>query len=65
VMVTTLIGEGGLGQVMLRGFSFRNWTAVYTGAALTMSLAVVADVVLVLLGRTLTPWARAGRGRGG
>jgi len=65
VMVTALIGEGGLGQVMLRGFSFRNWTAVYTGAALTMSLAVVADVVLVLLGRTLTPWARAGRGRGG
>jgi osmoprotectant transport system permease protein len=34
VMVTALIGEGGLGQLMLRGFNFRNYTAVYIGARL-------------------------------
>ena len=59
VMVTALIGEGGLGQVMLRGFNFRNWTAVYAGAALTVGLAVATDLLLVGLGRLLTPWTRA------
>jgi osmoprotectant transport system permease protein len=58
VMVTALIGEGGLGQVMLRGFNFRNWTAVYAGAALTVALAVTVDLMLVLAGRFLTPWTR-------
>jgi osmoprotectant transport system permease protein len=57
VMVTALIGEGGLGQVMLRGFNFRNWTAVYAGAVLTVGLAVAADVGLVIAGRRLTPWS--------
>jgi len=57
VMVTALIGEGGLGQVMLRGFNFRNWVAVYTGAALTLALAIAADVALVAIGRLATPWA--------
>jgi osmoprotectant transport system permease protein len=64
VMVTALIGEGGLGQVMLRGFNFRNWTAVYVGAALTVVLAFAADLLLVGLGRILTPWARANHARG-
>lgn len=59
VMVTALIGEGGLGQVMLRGFNFRNWTAVYAAAALTLALAVVADLLLIGLGRLATPWATA------
>jgi osmoprotectant transport system permease protein len=58
VMVTALIGEGGLGQLMLRGFNFRNYTAVYAGAAVTVALAVAADLGLMLLGRLSTPWAR-------
>lgn len=58
VMVTALIGEGGLGQLMLRGFSFRNYTAVYAGAALTVALAIAADLGLSLIGRFATPWAR-------
>ncbi len=61
VMVTALIGEGGLGQVMLRGFNFRNWTAVYAGAAITLALAIAADLMLVGLGRLATPWAAASR----
>ena len=61
VMVTALIGEGGLGNLMLRGFNFRNDTAVYVGAAVTVALAVVADLVLLGLGRAATPWARRAR----
>ena len=58
VMVTALIGEGGLGQLMLRGFNFRNYTAVYVGAIVTVGLAVVADLALLTLGRLATPWTR-------
>ena len=58
VMVTALIGEGGLGQLMLRGFNFRNTTAVYVGAIMTVLLAVSLDLVVVAIGRFATPWAR-------
>ena len=58
VMVTALIGEGGLGQLMLRGFNFRNTTAVYVGAIMTVLLAVSLDLVVVTIGRIATPWAR-------
>jgi len=58
VMVTALIGEGGLGQLMLRGFNFRNYTAVYVGAIVTVGLAVMADLALITLGRIATPWTR-------
>jgi osmoprotectant transport system permease protein len=58
VMVTALIGEGGLGQLMLRGFNFRNYTAVYVGAIVTVGLAVVADLALLTIGRLATPWTR-------
>ncbi len=62
VMVTAVIGEGGLGQVLLRGFNLQHWDLVY-GALVTMIvLAVVADLLLVGLGRLLTPWQRAVRG---
>jgi len=59
VMVAALIGQGGLGQVMLRGFNFRNYAAVYAGAAITVGLAIVVDLALVGVGRLATPWARA------
>ena len=59
VMVTALIGEGGLGQVMLRGFNLQIFEEVYAGAVITIALAVVADLLLVGLQRVLTPWSRA------
>jgi osmoprotectant transport system permease protein len=62
VMVAAVIGQGGLGQLMVRGFNFRNDTAVYTGAVLIVLLAILADLALAALGRAITPWARA-RGR--
>jgi osmoprotectant transport system permease protein len=58
VMVTALIGEGGLGQLMLRGFNFSNYTAVYAGAGITVALAIVIDLLLLLAGRLATPWSR-------
>ena len=58
VMVTALIGEGGLGQLMLRGFNFRNYTAVYVGAIVTVAIAVIADLALITIGRLATPWTR-------
>lgn len=60
VMVTAVIGEGGLGQVMLRGFNNRNWEIVYAAAALTVVLAFVLDLGLVGVQRLLTPWTRTG-----
>jgi osmoprotectant transport system permease protein len=59
VMVTAVIGQGGLGQVMLRGYNFRNDTLVLTGFALTVVLGVIADLALGWAGRRLTPWAAA------
>ena len=58
VMVTALIGEGGLGNLMLRGFNFRNHTAVYIGGIVTVGLALVADVTILAFGRVATPWTR-------
>jgi osmoprotectant transport system permease protein len=58
VMVTALIGEGGLGNLMLRGFNFRNYTAVYIGAIVTVGLALVADAGILAFGWIATPWTR-------
>ena len=58
VMVTALIGEGGLGNLMLRGFNFRNFTAVYVGAIVTVGLALLADAAILGIGRVATPWTR-------
>jgi osmoprotectant transport system permease protein len=59
VMVTALIGEGGLGQLMLRGFNRSFPTMVYVGVAASVALAVTLDLALVGLQRLLTPWTRA------
>lgn len=60
VMVTAVIGQGGLGQVLLRGFTLRNWQLVYASLAAMVALAFLADLALVALGRALTPWSRRG-----
>lgn len=63
VMVTALIGLGGVGQVMLRGYNFRNDTLVIVGFVVTVALAIAADLGIGWLGRAVAPWssrARAG-----
>lgn len=59
VMVTALIGEGGLGQLMLRGFNRSFPTMIYVGVVASVALAVALDLALVGLQRLLTPWTRA------
>lgn len=60
VMVTALIGQGGLGQLMLSGFNRGNQTAVFVGAILSVGLAVVADLLYLGFLRLATPWRQAG-----
>lgn len=62
VMVTALIGQGGLGQLMLRGFNRSFPTMIYVGFILTIALAIGLDLLLAWVGRVLTPWARQARG---
>ena len=53
-----LIDQGGLGQLMIDGFQDRN-TIVLVSVVLIVALALVADALLLLVQRLLTPWERA------
>jgi osmoprotectant transport system permease protein len=65
VTVTTLIGAGGLGYLIVNSGINRFFpTSIYTGVALAVALAVLADLGLLWLQRALTPWARARQGAG-
>jgi osmoprotectant transport system permease protein len=59
VAVTALIGQGGLGFVIIQlGIRRQFETAILVGVALAVLLAIIADRGLVLLERALTPWTR-------
>jgi osmoprotectant transport system permease protein len=58
VTVTALIGQGGLGFLILIGIQRFFSTPLIVGAALSIALAVVVDAALVMAQRTLTPWSR-------
>ena len=65
VAVTALIGQGGLGFVIIvMGIRRQFQTAIVVGVLLSVLLAVLADRGLVLLERALTPWARERPGAG-
>ena len=57
VTVTALIGQGGFGFLILIGLQRFFTTELIAGAVLSVALAIVADALLVLLQRRLTPWA--------
>lgn len=60
VTVTTLIGLGGLGYLIVNSGIQRFFpTSIYTGVVLAVGLAIIADLLLLALQRLLTPWARA------
>jgi osmoprotectant transport system permease protein len=63
VTVTALIGQGGLGELMLDGLQRDFRTPLTVGIVLSLALAVVADLLLVLALRLATPWQRAGKRR--
>ncbi|MEV4347822.1 ABC transporter permease [Actinoplanes sp. NPDC049596] len=59
VSVGALIGIGGLGQLFTRGFQLFYVEPIIVGIVLSVLLAAVADLVIVLIQRAVTPWARA------
>ena len=60
VTVTSLIGQGGLGYlIVVLGINGFFPTATYVGALLAVALAVAADTLLLAIQRRLTPWSRA------
>ena len=64
VAITTFIGLGGLGYLIINSGVRRFFpTSIYVGVLLCVLLAVVADVSLAWLQRRLTPWAQS-RGAG-
>lgn len=58
VTVTALIGQGGLGYLILIGIQRFFSTPLIVGALLSVALAVVLDSALVSVQRALTPWSR-------
>jgi osmoprotectant transport system permease protein len=62
VTVGSLIGFGGLGDMILGGFRNNFYKAeIMTGAVLCVGLALILDLLLAGLGRLLTPWSRGAR----
>ena len=56
--VGVVIGYGGLGQLMFRGFASGYRAQIMTATLLCLGLALVLDLLLHLLSRALTPWSR-------
>lgn len=59
VAITSLIGQGGLGSLMLDGFQRQFPTPLIVGLTLAVAFAVATDLSLLSIERALTPWKRA------
>ncbi|HEY7281549.1 MAG TPA: ABC transporter permease [Actinomycetota bacterium] len=57
VTVGFVIGKGALGQLINTGITRLFLPPVWVGVLLCIALALVADALLLALGRTLTPWS--------
>lgn len=60
VSIGSLLGDnfGGLGYFFTQGFQLPFPTEIWVGIVAVVTLALVADLVLVMVGRLLTPWIR-------
>lgn len=56
--VAALIGKGGLGYLFTNGFQRDHPAEIVVGMVFVLLVALVFDLVLVLAGRALLPWAR-------
>ncbi|MFT2153655.1 ABC transporter permease, partial [Klebsiella pneumoniae] len=54
--VTALIGQGGLGQLLLAGFNQDFLTPIVVSLVLSLLLSLVFDGLIARLGDWLTPW---------
>ena len=58
VTVTGLIGQGGLGALIVQGIQQFFATPLLIGAVLSVVLALLLDALLVIIQRQVTPWSR-------
>ncbi len=58
--VGILVGHGGLGQLINAGFHANYRAEIGTATVTAVLLALLLDLVLVGVGRLLTPWTRRG-----
>ena len=58
IAVTALVGQGGLGALMIDGFKRAFRTPLTVGIVLSLGLAVIADLFWVTTLRVATPWRR-------
>jgi osmoprotectant transport system permease protein len=58
VTVTALIGQGGLGRLIVDGYQRFFATPLVVGAVLSVALAFAADAAFLGAQRALTPWSR-------
>lgn len=63
VSIGSLIGVSSLGYFFLNGLNRRFPTEIFTGIVGVILIAVVFDLVLVLIGRLVLPWARVAQQR--
>ena len=59
VAVGSVIGIGGLGTWFTEGYQSDKSDQIIAGIIAIFLLAIVIDMLILLVGRTLTPWARA------
>jgi osmoprotectant transport system permease protein len=59
ITIAALIGRGGFGQFILEGLDELFWTPLLLGVVLSVAFAVLADLLLIGVGRLVSPWARA------
>lgn len=53
--LAALVGSGGLGRYVVDGFALQDNTLILAGAILTALLAVLAELVMALVQRAVTP----------
>lgn len=62
VTVAAIIGQGGLGRLILDGLRRTFWTPMMIGAALSILLALGLDSLIYAIGRRATPWVNRSGG---
>jgi osmoprotectant transport system permease protein len=58
VSVGAVIGTGGLGQLFIHGFQIDNPVEIWVGLVATLLLALAADLLVVAVGRSSSPWTK-------
>lgn len=61
ITIAALIGKGGLGQFILAGLQTFFYFEIGMGVVLSVALALLADGLLLGVGKVLTPWTRGTR----